>query len=118
MSLKDNKDNKTLADLRDSEDDEGQQCVVMNTCYSTVSVSSNQRTGSNLIDKNFESYWQSNGPPRSHWIRIHMLPGISLKDLSIGLCSSDDSYMPKSISVSIGNAVSSLKEVKTYNIPR
>lgn len=47
-----------------------------------------------------------------------MLPGIRLKNFSVGLSTSDDSYMPKTIAVLVGNTPTNLKEIKQYSIPR
>ena len=47
-----------------------------------------------------------------------MVPGVIVKELSISVNSSDDSYMPKSIVVSMGTSESNLREVKKSNIPR
>ena len=51
-------------------------------------------------------------------VRVQMLPGIRLKNFSVGLSTSDDSYMPKTIAVSVGNTPTNLKEIKQYSIPR
>ena len=51
-------------------------------------------------------------------VRVQMLPGIRLKSFSVGLSTSDDSYMPKTIAVSVGNTPTNLKEIKQYSIPR
>ena len=50
--------------------------------------------------------------------RVHMLPGVMVKDLAISVSSADDSYMPKSLTVSVGNSESSLKEIKKLTVPR
>ena len=47
-----------------------------------------------------------------------MIPGVLLKELAIGLDSSDDSYMPKNFSVLVGNSESNLKELKAMVVPR
>ena len=47
-----------------------------------------------------------------------MLPGVKVKELAIGVSSNDDSYMPKSIVVSAGNAESHLREIKNVTVPR
>lgn len=57
--------------------------------------------------------------PLSKWFyRIQMLPGVLLKELSISVSSNDDSYMPKSLAVLVGNREGALKEIKTPTIPR
>lgn len=56
-------------------DDKGQQLMDIKKCFSKVTVSSSERSIDNLLDNNPGTYWQSNGSPRRHWIRLHMLPG-------------------------------------------
>ncbi len=41
-----------------------------------------------------------------------------IQELAVSVRSGDDSYMPKAISISVGNSESSLKEIKTIQIPR
>ena len=50
--------------------------------------------------------------------RIHMLPGVMVKELSVNVKSSDDSYMPKSFTISVGQTENHLKEVKRVSVPR
>lgn len=47
-----------------------------------------------------------------------MLPGVMVKELAVSVNSSDDSYMPKVFTVSVGNQEGSLKEMKRLNVPR
>ena len=47
-----------------------------------------------------------------------MIPGTLLKELTITVNSSDDSYMPKNVAVLVGNRDSSLREIKSLVIPR
>ena len=47
-----------------------------------------------------------------------MLPGVMLKELAVSVNTSDDSYMPKVLTVSAGQSESSLKEIKRLNVPR
>ena len=47
-----------------------------------------------------------------------MCPGIVLRELAISVKSSDDSYMPRNVTVSVGNSESSLREIKKLTIPR
>ena len=47
-----------------------------------------------------------------------MLPGVMVKDLSISVNSSDDSYMPKNLTVSVGNTEGGLREIKKLTVPR
>ena len=73
-----------------SSDDDEDVKVLVTKCYTTLSASSNERTLSkwvwlvgvfidimfhfySLTDNNTDTYWQSNGSPRSHWIRCATL---------------------------------------------
>jgi hypothetical protein len=96
---------------------EGQR-VMIPKCYTQVMVSSNQSSQDNLTDNNSQTYWQSNGTPRTHWIRVALLPGTVISELSVTVESSDESYMPQHITVSVGNVKTSLKEIKTVFIPK
>ena len=58
-----------------SSDEKGQQLMDIKKCFSKITVSSSERSIDNLLDNNPSTYWQSNGSPRRHWIRLHMLPG-------------------------------------------
>ncbi len=79
------------------EEEEGKaERMIITKCYSKIQVSSNEKKKDgyfntirnyvvcivvtvivlslflflcSLLDNNLESYWQSNGSPRSHWIR-------------------------------------------------
>lgn len=53
-----------------------------------------------------------------HACRIYMLAGVQVKELAITVDSTDDSYMPKNLVVSVGESESSLKEIKRVNVPR
>ena len=57
-------------------------------------------------------------PSPAHTVRVHLLPGVMVQELAVSVRSSDDSYMPKVMAVSVGSSESSLREIKTINIPR
>ncbi|XP_064406559.1 zinc finger ZZ-type and EF-hand domain-containing protein 1-like isoform X2 [Halichondria panicea] len=102
----------------DTEEDEGTERLVLSKCYSKVQVSSGEKKIDALFDNSIDTYWQSNGSPRSHYIRVRLLSGVMIQELAVSVRSGDDSYMPKAISISVGNSESSLKEIKTIQIPR
>ena len=60
---------------RDQSSDDKGQLMDIKKCFSKITVSSSERSVDNLLDNNSSTYWQSNGSPRRHWIRLHMLPG-------------------------------------------
>jgi hypothetical protein len=92
--------------------------VVVTKCFSKIETSTSQHQIKNLTDNRMDTYWQSSGSPRSHWIRLHMLPGIAVRELAISVQSSDDSYMPRTIVISVGNSEQRLSEIKTVQVPR
>ena len=47
-----------------------------------------------------------------------MLPGMAVRELAVSVQSSDDSYMPSTIVVSVGNSDQRMTEIKTVHIPR
>ena len=47
-----------------------------------------------------------------------MLPGVTVRELAVKVDSSDDSYMPRTITITVGNVESQLREIKTVQIPR
>ena len=47
-----------------------------------------------------------------------MLPGMTVRELSVTVDSSDDSYMPRTIVVLVGNVEKQLQEIKTVHVPR
>ena len=47
-----------------------------------------------------------------------MLPGMTVRELAVTVDTRDDSYMPRTIVVSVGNSENSLSDVKTVHIPR
>ena len=51
-------------------------------------------------------------------LRLHVLPGVIVKELSIAVDTSDDSYMPKELAVLVGNSESGLRELRTVTVPR
>ncbi|XP_055877134.1 zinc finger ZZ-type and EF-hand domain-containing protein 1-like isoform X1 [Biomphalaria glabrata] len=83
-------------------------------CYSTIEVSSNPSEAHLL--RNTSTFWQSDGAARSHWIRLHIKNNIILKHLSIGVVSTDQSYMPELVTVSVGQSSSRLREIKELKI--
>ncbi|BFZ03746.1 hypothetical protein BsWGS_06784 [Bradybaena similaris] len=83
-------------------------------CFSSIEVSSNPSDAHHL--RNNSMFWQSDGAARSHWVRLHVKNNIMLKHLSIGVVSTDQSYMPELVTVSVGQSPSKLREIKELKI--
>ena len=95
----------------------GEELKLITKCFKTLEVSTNTADSYRLTNGDFQSYWQSDGSARSHWIRLRMRSGVVIKQLHIAVNASDQSYMPQLLSVSVGNSVHSLHEIKEVRIP-
>ena len=94
----------------------GEELKPITKCFKTLEVSTNTADSYRLTNGDFQSYWQSDGSARSHWIRLRMRSGVVIKQLHIAVNASDQSYMPQLVSVSVGNSVHSLHEIKEVRI--
>ncbi|XP_035685693.1 zinc finger ZZ-type and EF-hand domain-containing protein 1-like [Branchiostoma floridae] len=94
-----------------------QEQRVISKCYKGIDVSTNKADVHRMTDGDMSTYWQSDGTSRSHWVRIHMKPNVVLKQLAIHVQSSDQSYMPQTVTVSVGKSPTSLHEIKEVRIP-
>ena len=47
-----------------------------------------------------------------------MLPGMSVCELTVIVDTNDESYMPRTVVISVGNIEKNLSEIKTIHIPR
>ncbi|XP_066271165.1 zinc finger ZZ-type and EF-hand domain-containing protein 1-like [Branchiostoma lanceolatum] len=94
-----------------------QEQRVISKCYKGIDVSTNKADVHRMTDGDMSTYWQSDGSARSHWARIHMKPNVVLKQLAIHVQSSDQSYMPQTVTVSVGKSPTSLHEIKEVRIP-
>ncbi|XP_053474575.1 zinc finger ZZ-type and EF-hand domain-containing protein 1 isoform X2 [Ictalurus furcatus] len=90
---------------------------VVSQCYSSIEASSNSADVHRMTNGETVSYWQSDGSARSHWIRLKLKPDVVLRRLAIAVASSDHSYMPQLVSVSVGKSRRSLQEIRDIRIP-
>ncbi|XP_060768529.1 zinc finger ZZ-type and EF-hand domain-containing protein 1 isoform X2 [Neoarius graeffei] len=90
---------------------------VVSQCYSSIEASSNSPDIHRMTNGETVSYWQSDGSARSHWIRLKLKPDVVLRRLAIAVASSDHSYMPQLVSVSVGKSRRSLQEIRDIRIP-
>ncbi|XP_078317573.1 zinc finger ZZ-type and EF-hand domain-containing protein 1-like isoform X2 [Crassostrea virginica] len=95
----------------------GEEFRTINPCYSNIEVSSNTSDAYRLTNGDPNTFWQSDGSARSHWIRLHIKTNVVIKNLSVTVASSDSSYMPELISVSAGKNFRTLRSIKEVNIP-
>ncbi|KAM9386110.1 zinc finger ZZ-type and EF-hand domain-containing protein 1 [Pholidichthys leucotaenia] len=90
---------------------------VITQCYSSIEASSNVADIYKMTNGETTSFWQSEGSPRSHWIRLKMKPDVVLRRLAIAVASNDHSYMPQLVSVAVGKNRRSLQEIRDIRIP-
>ncbi|KAM9441391.1 zinc finger ZZ-type and EF-hand domain-containing protein 1 isoform 2-T2 [Clarias gariepinus] len=90
---------------------------VVSQCFSSIEASSNSADVHRMTNGDTVSYWQSDGSARSHWIRLKLKPDVVLRRLAIAVASSDHSYMPQLVSVSVGKSRRSLQEIRDIRIP-
>ncbi|KAK3090627.1 hypothetical protein FSP39_013259 [Pinctada imbricata] len=96
----------------------GEEVRTISPCYSNIEVSSNTSDSYRLTNDDHNTYWQSDGSARSHFIRLHIKNNVVIKNLSIAVASSDSSYMPELITVSAGKNFRSLRTIKEVRISR
>lgn len=100
-----------------SKDDQLNELKFLNKPYCNIQVSSNRQDVGRLVDGDVSTFWQSDGPAHSHWIRLKMKSGVSLSNLSMLVTRSDQSYMPQHIIVVAGNSPVSMEIIKDIHIP-
>ncbi|KAF4086499.1 hypothetical protein AMELA_G00107190 [Ameiurus melas] len=84
-------------------------------CVNNIDVSSCSKDPSGgtacLTDGDTETYWESDGMQGQHWIRLHMKRGTVVSKLMLRVDSTDDTYMPKRVTVYGGEG----DNLKKYN---
>ncbi|XP_077868975.1 zinc finger ZZ-type and EF-hand domain-containing protein 1-like [Saccoglossus kowalevskii] len=108
---------ETVQEQQEAVGSSGEELKVIHKCFRSIETSTNKGDASRLTNGDPSSYWQSDGSARSHWIRLRMKSNVVLKQLSVNVASSDQSYMPQLMSVSVGKAPSALQEIKEVRIP-
>ena len=88
------------------------------TCISHGCLMSLYSSSSRLTDGDGSSFWQSDGAARSHWVRLRLKSGVSLKHLSIEVARQDQSYMPQHVIVSTGRSLSAMKDIRDIRVPK
>ena len=53
----------------------------------------------------------------STMFRLHMLPGVIVKELAIAVDATDNSFMPKDLVVLAGYSQAGLRKLKTITVP-
>ncbi|XP_071131694.1 zinc finger ZZ-type and EF-hand domain-containing protein 1-like [Mytilus edulis] len=95
----------------------GEELRTISPCHSNIEVSSNSSESYRLTNGDPNTYWQSDGTARSHWIRLHTKTNVVIKTLSVAVASSDSSYMPELIHIVAGKNFRSLRQLKEIRIP-
>ncbi|XP_064311300.1 E3 ubiquitin-protein ligase HECTD3 isoform X2 [Phalacrocorax carbo] len=68
-----------------------------------------------LTDNQTYTFWESNGPPGQHWVRLHMKKGTIVKKLWLMLDGQANSYIPRRVAV-YGGAPNKLQHLRTVLI--
>ncbi|XP_031567894.1 zinc finger ZZ-type and EF-hand domain-containing protein 1-like [Actinia tenebrosa] len=97
--------------------EDGEILKPLTKCYMDIEVSSNKSDAMRVVNNDSNSYWQSDGPARSHWVRLRMRPNVVLKQLSINVASADQSYMPQHVVIMAGRDEQHLREIGDVRIP-
>ncbi|XP_041364980.1 zinc finger ZZ-type and EF-hand domain-containing protein 1-like [Gigantopelta aegis] len=95
---------------------EGEELKPITRCFSSVEVSTNSSDAYRLTNGDPNTFWQSDGAARTHWIRLRMRNNVVLKQLSISVALSDQSYMPELVTVTAGRSPRTLRELKEVRI--
>ncbi|XP_052658219.1 E3 ubiquitin-protein ligase HECTD3-like isoform X2 [Harpia harpyja] len=84
---------------------------------SSVEVSSQVEDSSaaHLTDNQTYTFWESNGPPGQHWVRLNMKKGTIVKKLWLMLDGQASSYVPRRVAV-YGGAPNRLQHLRTVLI--
>ncbi|XP_040568701.2 LOW QUALITY PROTEIN: E3 ubiquitin-protein ligase HERC2-like [Lepeophtheirus salmonis] len=81
-----------------------------------VSVSSRESLMNRLMDDNTLTYWQSASGKGRHWIRLEIKPDIVVHSLKVKLDPADNTYMPSSIMISVGDNPNALTEIDKISV--
>ncbi|NWS71873.1 HECD3 ligase, partial [Crotophaga sulcirostris] len=68
-----------------------------------------------LTDNQPHTFWESNGPPGKHWVRLNMKKGTIVKKLWLMLNGQCSSYVPRRVAV-YGGAPNRLQHLRTVLI--
>uniref|UniRef100_A0AAY5EHD3 Zinc finger, ZZ-type with EF hand domain 1 n=1 Tax=Electrophorus electricus TaxID=8005 RepID=A0AAY5EHD3_ELEEL len=96
---------------------EAERVRVISQCYSSIEASSNAADVHKMTNGETMSFWQSDGSARSHWIRLKLKADVVLRRLAIAVASSDHSYMPQLVSVSVGKSRRAMQEIRDVRVP-
>ncbi|CAC5406051.1 unnamed protein product [Mytilus coruscus] len=98
----------------------GEELRTISPCHNNIEVSSNSSESYRLTNGDPNTYWQSDGTARSHWIRYSiMIITYENKRCNKDIISSsgDSSYMPELIHIVAGKNFRSLRQLKEIRIP-
>ncbi|XP_060607279.1 zinc finger ZZ-type and EF-hand domain-containing protein 1-like [Ruditapes philippinarum] len=96
---------------------DGEEVKLLNPCFSSIEVTSNNSDAHRLTNGLTHTFWQSDGAARSHFIRLHFRNNVVVKLLSMNVASADSSYMPEHVTITAGRNAHSLREIKDIRIP-
>lgn len=76
----------------------------------TLTVSSNESSAKNLLEKSPTSFWQSSSIQGKHWMRLELHENVLIQSLSIMVDPDDCSHMPSLVVVKVGDSIGLLKD--------
>ncbi|KFP83824.1 E3 ubiquitin-protein ligase HECTD3, partial [Apaloderma vittatum] len=84
---------------------------------SSIEVSSQAENcgAAHLTDSQEDTYWESNGLPGEHWVRLNMKKGVIIKKLWLVVDARADSYIPRRVAV-YGGTPNNLQHLRTVLI--
>ncbi|XP_062478952.1 E3 ubiquitin-protein ligase HECTD3-like [Pezoporus occidentalis] len=102
--------------LYDHSEKELQHGDCMTEYVSNIEVSSQVDCGAAILMNNpTQSFWESNGPPGQHWVRLSMKTGSIVKKLWLVLDGRESSYIPRRVAV-YGGPPNRLQHIRTVLI--
>ncbi|XP_037935505.1 probable E3 ubiquitin-protein ligase HERC2 [Teleopsis dalmanni] len=85
-------------------------------CIRTLTVSSNESSAKNLLERG-SGYWQSSSSSQGkHWIRLEMHENVLIHCLSLVVNPGDHSHMPSLVVTRVGENVGNLKDFSWISI--
>nr|XP_009477774.1 PREDICTED: E3 ubiquitin-protein ligase HECTD3-like [Pelecanus crispus] len=90
-------------------------CTKEHLCSIEVSSQVEDYGVAHLTDNQTYTFWESNGPPGQHWVRLNMKKGSIVKKLWLMLDGQAISYIPRRVAV-YGGAPNRLQHLRTVLI--
>ncbi|XP_064003765.1 E3 ubiquitin-protein ligase HECTD3-like isoform X2 [Pogoniulus pusillus] len=90
-------------------------CIKEHVSSIEVSSQAEDCEAARLTDNQTYTFWESNGPPGQHWVRLNMKKGTIVKKLWLTLDGQSSSYAPRRVAV-YGGTLNRLQHLRTVLI--